>query len=126
MKQTVGQFHDVVFGKAGNFFAVMTTGIFKCVANNFFRAGPRYQFQTLHHLIRLAIFDARVEVLFILADNDHIHVGMFCLDEWVIRNTGAHVRIQAQRLAYGHIQALVATALRGGDRRLEKDLGVAQ
>ena len=51
---------------------------------------------------------------------------MFRLDEWMIRNAGAHIRIQPEGLAHGHIQALETTALRRGDWRLEKDLGIAQ
>src|SRR5207244_12885337 len=52
-KQAVCKFHDVVFGEAGNFFAVMTAREFKRVADNLFRAGPRNNLQTDRKSTRL-------------------------------------------------------------------------
>ena len=60
MKQTVSQFHDVVFGKAGDLLAVVATGVFESVTHNFFRAGPRNQLQALSNLLGLPVLNAGV------------------------------------------------------------------
>src|SRR5260370_24529404 len=86
----------------------------------------RYQFQTLRHLVRLAILDAGVKVLFVLADDDHVHAGMLCLDKRMIGNARPHVRVQAERLAHCDVQTLETAALWRGDWRLQKNLGVAE
>ena len=104
----------------------MTAGEFKRVANNLFRAGPRNNLQTLHYLIGLTIFDSGVKILFVLAHDHQIHARMFGFDEWMIRNTWPHIRVQTKRLAHRYIQALVAATLRCCDWRLEKNLRVAQ
>src|SRR5207244_10624366 len=113
--------NDVVFGEAGNFFAVMTAGKFKRVANNLFRAGPRNNLQTHHYLIGLTIFDSGIKILFVLAYDHQVHTRMFGLDEWMIRNAGPHVRVQAKRLAHRYVQALVAATLRCSYWRFEKN-----
>ncbi len=126
VKQTVGQFHDVVFGEAGNFLAVVSARVLKSITNNFFRARTRYQFQTLRHLVGLAVLNAGVKVFFVLADDDHVHAGMLCLDERMIGNARPHVRVQAEHLAHGDVQTLEAAALWRSDWRLEKNFGVAE
>ena len=126
VKQTVGQFHDVVFGKAGNFFSVMKAGVFKRVPNDFLRAGPRDQFQALDDLIRLTMFDTRVKILFILAHDHHVNAGIFRLDKWMIRNTRPHVRVEPERLPHRNIQTLEASALWRGDWRFEKEFRRSQ
>ncbi len=72
------------------------------------------------------VFDARVEILFVLANDDHVHLGVFGVDEGMVGNARAHVGVQAQRLAGGDVEALETAALRGGDGRLQEDLGAPQ
>ena len=52
--------------------------------------------------------------------------GMLRVDERMIGNAGPHVRVEAQRLAGGHVEALEAAALRRGDGRLQKNFRAAQ
>ena len=126
MKQTVGQFHDVVFGEAGDFLAVVTAGVFESVANDLFRAGPRNQFQALHDLIRLTMLDARVKIFFVFTNDHDVHARMLCFDERMIRNARANVRVETERLAHGHVKTLEAATLRRRDRRFQKHFGAAQ
>src|SRR5205823_14937500 len=108
------------------FRSVMPASILKCVANDFFRSWSRNDLKTLHDLIGLAVLNARVQVLFILADDHDVHARMLCLDERMIRNAWPHVRVKSERLAHGHVQALVASTLRRRNRSFQENFGVAQ
>ena len=126
MKQTVGKFHNVVFSEAGDLLAIVAASIFKCVAHNLFRSWARNNLQTLHDLIGLAVLNARVQILFILADDHDVHARMLRLDERMIRNAGPHVRVKSERFAHGHVQALVASTLRRRNRSFQENFCVAQ
>ena len=93
VKQAVGPFHDVVFDEAGDFLAAEFLRVLKSVADDLFRAGPRDQLEAFLDLIGLAILDAGIGVLFVLADDDDIHYRVLCLDERMIGNARAgHLR----------------------------------
>ncbi len=70
VKQAVGELHDVVFGEAGNFFAIVLAGVFKGVTDDFFGAGAGDEFEALVDFVGLTVFDAGVEILFVFADDD--------------------------------------------------------
>ena len=112
MKQTVSQFHYVVFGETRDFFAIVSAGILESITNNLFRSRARDEFQTLNDLVRLPVFDASVEILLIFTHHHHIHRRVFSFDERMIRNAWAHIGVQAEHFANSYIQTLVAAALR--------------
>ena len=82
-------------------------------------------FHRLEGILRLAIFDAGIQILLVLADDNEVHVRMHRLDIRVIAGAGAHVGIEAERFAHGHVERFVAAALRGGDGGLEQHFGAA-
>ena len=72
------------------------------------------------------MLDAAVDVFLVLADDDDIHAGMLGVDVGVVGDARAHVRVQAEHLPGGDVQALEAAALRRRDRRLQEHLRAAQ
>ena len=72
------------------------------------------------------VLDAGVQVLFVLADNHQIHVGMPGVHERVVGDAGADIGVLAEGLAGGDVEALEAAALRRGDGSLEEDVGPQQ
>ena len=81
VKEAISDLHDVVFREAGDLLAIVAARIFKSVAHDLFRAGPRDELEALRHLIGLLILDAAVHIFFIFAHDDDIHAGMFGFDE---------------------------------------------
>ena len=75
---------------------------------------------------RELVLDARVEVLFVLAHDHHVHAGMLGVDERMVGDARPDVGILAERLARGDVQALEAAALRRGDRSFQEDLGAQE
>ena len=122
VEQAVGHLHDVVFGEAGDLLAVVAARVFERVADDLFAARPRDQLEALHDFRAELVLDARVEILFVLAHDHHVHVGMLGVDERMIGNARPHVGVEAQRLARGDVEALEAAALRGGDGRFRETL----
>ncbi len=74
----------------------------------------------------LAVFDSNVEVFDVFTDDGDVHFGVFSLDEGGIGGTGADVGIEAESGADGHVEAFIASSLRGGDGGLEEGVGAAQ
>src|SRR6185369_14017706 len=106
MEETVGHLHDVVFGEAGDFFATVLPRQLERVAYDFFRTRPRDQLAALYHFRAYLILDARIEVLFVLAHDHDVHVGMFGLDERIIGDARPHIGIEAEPLARGDVETL--------------------
>src|SRR5207245_7584342 len=123
VEETVGHLHDVVFGEARDLFAIVLARVYKRVAHDLLASRPRDELQALYFVVCEPILDARVEILFVLADDHDIHDVMLGFDEWVIRNAWPHIGIKAQRLARSDVKALESAALRGGDGRFEEDFG---
>ena len=126
VKEAIGKLHDVVFRKASDFFAIVAARIFKGMSHNLFRSRTRNQLQTLKHLFSLPVLDTGIEILFIFTNDHDVHNRMFGIDEGMIGNAGANVGVKAQRLANGHVQALVAATLGRGNGRFKKDFCAAQ
>ncbi len=126
MEQAVGEFHDVVFDEAADLAPALLAGVVEGVADDALAAGAADQLEALEHLVGLAVLDTGVEVLLILAHDHQVHGRVFGLHEGRVGHAGADVGVEAERLAGGHVEALVAATLRGGDRRLEEDLGPPQ
>ena len=116
VEQAVGHLHDVVLHEAGDLLAVVQARVFERVAHDLLAARPRDQLDARHHFRRQLILDARVQILFVLAHDHHVHIGMLGVDERMVGHARPHVGILAQRLARGDVQALEAAALRRGDR----------
>ena len=51
VEQAVGNFHDVVFGHAGDFFTAICAGIFKGIATDALTARAGDDFQARHHVL---------------------------------------------------------------------------
>jgi hypothetical protein len=64
------------------------------------------------------MLDARVKILFVLAHDHDIHDRMLGVDERMIRNARAYIRIQSESFPHRHVQAFVSAALRSSDRGL--------
>ena len=126
MKKTVGHLHDIVLGKAGNFFAAIGPCIFKRVAHDLLTARPGDQFETLGDIIGAPVLDAGVGVLLVFAHNHHIHLGMLGPDIGIITQAGADIGIEPESLAGGDVERLETPALRCGDGGLEKNPGAPQ
>ena len=126
VEQAVGHLQDVVLGEAGDLFAVVLARVFERVADDFFGARPRDELQRQHLVGRGLVLDAGVQILFVFADDHHVHHRVLGADEGIIRHARADVGVEAQHLARGHVEALVAAALRRGDGRLQEHLGAAQ
>ena len=71
--------------------------------------------------VRLAMLDAGVGVFLVLAHDDHVHARLQAADIGCVRHAGPHVGVQSQRLAQGHVDALVAAALWRGDRAFQEN-----
>ena len=126
VEQAVRDLHDVVFGEARDFFALVGAGVLEGVADDAFAAGSRDQLEALRDLIGLAVLDAAIDVLFVLANDDDVHRRVFGRDVGIERHAGPNVGVHAERLADGNVEALEAAALRRRDRRLQKDLRAPQ
>ena len=126
MEEPIGHLHDVVFGEAGDLATIVLPGVVEGIADDLLRARAGNEAQALVDLIGLAMLDPAVDVLFVLAHDDHVHIGVLGRDEGVVRDAWTHIREETKRLAHGDIQALEPAALRRGDRRFEKDASAAQ
>ena len=126
MKQTVGQFHDVVFREAGYLFAIVRPGVLESVAHDFFRARTRNQFQTLHDLIGLAMLDTGVKIFFVFTNDHDVHARVLRFDKWMIGHAGTNIRVKAERLTDRNVKTFVTTALRRSDRGFQKNFCVAE
>ncbi len=105
---------------------VVQARVLKSVADDLFAAGRCHELERLVDLLRLAVFDASVQVFFVLAHDHHFHQRVLGVDGGVVAGAGAHVGKQAQRFANGHVQAFVAAALGGGDGGFVKYLVIVQ
>src|SRR5262245_17470143 len=103
----------------------MAPGILKGIADDLLAAGAADQLEALHHVMSLAILDAGIKILLVLADDDYIHVRMFRIDKRVIGNTGTHVGIETKHGPGCDVEALVATPLGCSDGSFEKYPGAA-
>ena len=104
----------------------MQTRVLEGVAHDFFATRTTDELQTLHHIVRLAVFDAGVEVFFIFTDDHHIHGGVLGLHKGVVGNAGAHIGIESKSRACGDIEAFVASALWRGNGCFKEHLGTAE
>jgi hypothetical protein len=80
----------------------------------------------LRHLLGLPVLNAGVKILFVLANDHHVHDRMFGFHKGVVGNAGANVSKETERLAHRDIQTLVAATLWRSDWRLEKNFGATQ
>ena len=101
----------------------MAARVLEGVADDFLAARAGDQLDARGDFGRELVLDAGVEVLFVFADDHHIHAGVLGVDEGVIGHAGPHVGILPERLAGGDVEALEAAALRGGDGSFEEDFG---
>ena len=125
-EQPVGGLHDVVLGQAGDFSPVLAAREFEGVARDPLAPRPGDQLQALDHVRRLAVLDARIEILFVLADDHQVHPGMPRGDEGRIGDTGPDIGVEAEGLPDGDVERLHPAALGRGDRRLVEDAGAPQ
>ena len=124
-EQSVGQLHDVVLREDGDLPPTVGTRVLERVAGDALAARPGDELQALHDLVGLAVLDAAVEVLLVLADDDDVHARVTRRDERCVARAGPHVREESQRLPDGDVQALHPSALRRRDRCLEQHPGPA-
>ena len=122
MEQTVRQLHDVVLGHASHLFPAIFFSIFKGVADDFFRSWLRNHFQTLVHLLSLAVLNSRIQILLILPNDHQIRFWKMRFDKRRIGFARAYVGIQPKGLSCGDIEGLEASTLGGGDGRFQKNL----
>jgi hypothetical protein len=126
VEETVGHLHDVVLREAGHGPAAVGPGIVEGVADDPLRARPGDQLQALVDLLRLPVLDARIEVLLVLPHDHHVHGRVPGGHMGRIGPAGAHIGEEAEPLPDGHVEALEAAALRGGDRGLEQEARAPQ
>ena len=107
-------------------FALVLHGVLEGVADDFLAAGTGDDLEGDDLVGCGLILDTRVEILFVFADDDDVHAGMLGADERVIRHARPDVGVEAEHLARGDVEALVAAALRGGDGSFQEHLGAAQ
>src|SRR5262249_24927583 len=100
--------------------------ILKGIVDDLFAPRTTDEFETLHHVIGLAVLNARVQVLFVFANDNHIHCWTFRINKWKIGNTGPDVGIESKGGAYCDVETFVSTALRCSNGGLEKDFGASQ
>ena len=72
------------------------------------------------------MFDTRVEILFVFANDYDVHAGMLCFNKRMIRDARTHIRVETEGLANGHVEALESSALRRGDWSFKKNFSAAQ
>ncbi len=126
MEQTVGHLHDVVLRERRDLLPVVGTGVFEGIARDALTPRSRDELETLVDLIGLSMLDARVQILFVLADDDDIHTRVFGCNEWRVGGTRSDVGVEAQGFSYRHVETLETSTLRCGDRRLEEHTGAPQ
>src|ERR1017187_10570032 len=126
VEHAVRHLHDVVFSEAGDLLAVVLQRVFEGVTGDALGARPGDDLQALHDGVAELVLHAGVTILFVLAHDDDVHVGVLGFDEGVIGDAGADVGIESEHLARGDIEALEAATLRGGDGGFVEDLGAAQ
>ena len=97
----------------------MRAGVLEGVAHDALAARAGDQLQALHHLVALPVLDAGVGVFLVLAHDHHVHAGVAGIDEGMVGHAGPHIGVEPERLADGDVEALVAAALRRGDRAFE-------
>src|SRR5690606_10962725 len=109
-----GLLRGSVVGHAVAVVPAVSAGVLKGVADNLLGARAADELEPLGHVGRLLVLDAGVGVLFVFPDDDQVHVGVLGRDEGVVGHARPHVGVQAQHLAGGHVEALVAAALGRG------------
>src|SRR3989440_5088930 len=126
VEESIGQLHDVVFHETGDLLAVVTPGILEGVTDNLFAARSANELEALDHIVGLAIFYACVEVLFILTNDNHVHIWVQGFDKGVIGNAGTYIRIESKHRTGRDVEAFVTSALRRGNRSFKKYSGAAE
>ena len=76
--------------------------------------------------MRLTILNAGIQILFIFADDNHIHIGVLGSDKGVVGNAGTDICIESKCCARGDIEALVTTTLWCRNWGLEEYSGTTQ
>ena len=76
--------------------------------------------------MRLTVFDAGIEVFFIFADDNHIHIWVLGIDKGIIGDAWTHIRVESKGCACRDVEAFVAAALGGSDGCFEKYFGAAE
>ena len=116
LEEALGELHDVGLGRAGDLPAALAAGQLEGVADDLLAALAGDDLQALRDVRRLHVLDAGVQVLDVLADDDHVdalarvaggHAGELA--------RGADVGVRLEELAQRDVGALLAEA----DRRLE-------
>ena len=120
VKEAVGEFHDVVLRHARHMLAPVDSRVLERVADDPFAAGTRDELEALIHFVRLPVLDAGIEILFVLPHDHEVDTGVLGRDVRIEAHAGAHVGVEPQRLANGHVERLEPTSLRRGDRALEE------
>ncbi len=118
----VGDLHDVVFRKAGHLLTAVVAGILEGIAADPLGARVADRLDCRVGIGGLVVLDSRVEILFVLPDDDHVHIGVLGLDVGVVSDTRADIGIEAKGGAYGDVKAPKAFPLGRGDRGLEEHL----
>lgn len=70
VEKAVSELHDVIFGEAGDFLAIIYSGVFEGKADDAFGAWARDEFDALDSVDGLLVFDTGVEIFFIFANDD--------------------------------------------------------
>src|SRR5687768_13245794 len=102
MEEAIGKLHDIVLRHARHMLAVMDASIFEGIADDHLATWTRDKLEWLNHLIRLPMLDAGIELLFVLADDDELHLRVFRCYKGCVGNTGANIGEQAERFTHGH------------------------
>src|ERR1019366_1304762 len=126
VEETVGHLHDVVLREAGDLLTAILFRVFEGETHNFLATRARNELEALHHVARELVLDARVKVFLVFTHDQHVHAGMFRVDIRSVSNAGPDVRVEAEPLARGDVEALVAAPLRRGDGSFIEHLGTAQ
>ena len=122
MEQPIGELHDVVLHEAADATPAMLPRIAEGVVRDALAPRPGDELEALEDFVGLPVLDAGVQVLFVLAHDDHVHRGVACGHEGGQCQAGPDVGVQAQRFAQRDVQAFVPAALRRADRGLEQHL----
>src|SRR5579859_617299 len=126
VEEAIGHLHNVVFNEAGDLLAIMAPGILEGITHDPLGTRTADQLQAFRHILRLAILNSSVGILFVLTNNYHVHSRVLGVDEGIIGDTWSYIGVEAKGDTGGNVEALVAATLRRRDRRFEKYFGAAQ